>query len=203
MPTKKILSVLATLTIGVFGVLAVGHCHARQQRQEPVWQGNGPPAWMALLPLTVRVDPAFGAAHVASAEQAVREVNRVCPILRLVPYGEPATITIMNEGCVTSPHHAGCTFLHPEEQTVTIQVGQPGDVTQSYLVFLHELGHALGLAHDGVYPVPDDPRDALPFVSIMADNVAEHGDRLSAGLHLPMLSERDRDALSARFCGTE
>jgi len=61
------------------------------------------------------------------------------------------------------------------------------DSTEAMLFLGHELGHALGLAHD-------------PGITLMSPDAVHHAERLDQGLMLPLLSFADEAALKNRYC---
>ena len=71
-----------------------------------------------------------------------------------------------------------------------------GDITGSYLVFLHELGHAAGLEHD---PMASHGQS---WVSVMAPNALDFIYRLTdfTGKLLPFLLPGDEEALKEVYC---
>ena len=197
-----------SVAAGMF--ILIWQLNKKRQALEPVWADGERTIEhnLAKLPLTVYFDEEFGPAHGESVLQAVKDMNAVgCTLMVPVPSLEGAAIHIRSEGCEkdaeSKPNHPGCTWLNPATGQIIIQVGQPGDVTASYLIFFHELTHAWGLAHDGVYKVPERPDDAPLFIPITANNSFEHAYRLGQGKHLPGLSDKDRAALKGRYCGSQ
>lgn len=195
------------LTVALAMFLGIWHLNSKRQELEPVWAtGEGELRHeLSKLPLTVYVDPEFGKAHGESVAQAIRDMNAIgCTLMVEASDPSGADMVIRNEGCdknaATVPNHPGCAWLDPKTGQVIVQVGQPGDVTTSYLIFFHELTHAFGLAHDGVYKVPERAQDSLMFVPITANNAFEHAYRLGSGFHLPRLSDKDKAAMKARYC---
>ncbi len=114
-------------------------------------------------------------------------------------FGEPWDVRISLGGDpeMASDHPAATWRRGRRVHTI---VNALGDVTESYILFGHELGHALDLAHDAYVPVPPDGMRLRGFVSLMAPNAVRHAYRLQAGARLPALSDRDRAALHARYC---
>lgn len=68
------------------------------------------------------------------------------------------------------------------------------DPVKSELIFVHELGHAAGLAHDRYYSTRE------MFISVMTPNVGMHAYRW---FWRPELSPPDKAALKARYCNVE
>ena len=205
LPYAVRLAIAIPLAIGAF--FLVWHLNSKRQELEVVW-AEGENALhhpKELLPLSVFIDEEFGDAHGKSVRQAIVDMNAVgCTLMEEASALEGADIHIRNEGCEkdaeSRPNHPGCTWLDPRTGQVIVQVGQPGDVTTSYLIFFHELTHAWGLEHDGVYKVPARAKDSRMFVPITANNSFEHAYRLGHGLRLPGLSDKDTAALKKRYC---
>ena len=65
----------------------------------------------------------------------------------------------VGKGLSIDSDHAATAWLCPDG-TAEIHISQPGDITSSYLIALHELGHVLGLVHDARVPV-----DFCPYSS--------------------------------------
>ncbi len=84
--------------------------------------------------------------------------------------------------------------------TARIKVGQlPADVTTTYLIVAHELGHVAGLGHDREYWENDS------FVSVMTPYVHQFAEGRpgfvsNTALHLPSLEDEDVDVLNTRYC---
>lgn len=197
------------LTLGISLALAmflgIWHLNKKRQALEPVWASGEAELShdRASLPLTVYLDRSFGD-HGDSAAKAMKDMNAAtCNLLVEVPDLQGADIHIRHEPCDKDadkkPNHPGCAWLNPLSGQVIIQVGQPGDITTSYLIFFHELTHAFGLAHDGVYKVPMKVEDSVLFVPITANNAHEHAYRLGR-FHLPRLSDKDEAAMVERYC---
>jgi hypothetical protein len=205
LPQWARLSIALPLALGMF--LGIWHFNKKRQENEAVWAtGDQSVSWEKKdLPRTVFVDESFGKAHIESAEKAIKEWNDSTCVMMVRTY-EPsgAGIHIRHEPCDkdadSEPNFPGCAWQNPSTKQIVIQVGQPGDVTMSYLIFLHELTHAWGLAHDGIYKVPEKPADSQMFVPITANNAHEHSYRLGAGFHLPRLSDKDEAAMKKRYC---
>lgn len=201
------LSYLLRIGMGLIAAFAmfviIANLNLSREESELVW-ANGDRAIShkpEAIPLSIFVDSSFGSAHTESLLEAVDGINMVgCTLVIVVPNLDAADIHIRHEACDRSSNHPGCTWLNPASGQIVIQIGQPGNVTMSYLLFFHELTHAFGLAHDGVYPVPDKSYDALTFVPITANNAVEHAYRLDQGKLLPGLSGKDSAALSSRYC---
>jgi hypothetical protein len=69
------------------------------------------------------------------------------------------------------------------------------NVTETYLVFAHELGHVAGLGHDRDYAQSE------VVVSIMTPSVHMFAhDRPGYGKLLPVLTRADERALEDRYC---
>ena len=207
LPYAVRLAIAIPLTIAAF--VGIWQMHEAQERKAPelVWavEKEAIHHSQEKLPLSVFIDEEFGDAHGKSVRQAIVDMNAVgCTLMEEASALEGADIHIRNEGCQkdaeSRPNHPGCTWLDPKTGQIIIQVGQPGNVTASYLIFFHELTHAWGLAHDGVYRVPTRSQDSPMFVPITANNSFEHAYRLGHGLRLPGLSDKDTAALKKRYC---
>lgn len=177
--------------------------HSRKQAREPVW-AEGERAVVhprEKLPLSVFVDESFGH-HKISATKAMADLNQAtCQIVGKTSEQSRADIHIRHEPCSKrNTDHPACTWLDPSTGQIIIQVGRPADTTTSYLIFFHELTHAFGLAHDGTYPVPRDSANTQVFIPITASNAPAHAYRLSLGLYIPMLSDKDTAAMKRRYC---
>lgn len=199
------LTVGLSVVTGMF-VMAWWHNQGKQKR-EVVWDDTAK-LWPR-LPLQVVWNEHVWDEHNSSITKAIAVMNSEvgCRLLEAAS-GSSWDITLISAdgepcgdwgGLVVDPDHAGQTYRCPDG-TMEIHILQPGNVTQMYLVVYHELTHVLGLAHDGRYPVPERARDAPAFVPITADNAPAHAYRLSQGLRLPTLSDKDRAALSVRYC---
>jgi len=204
----RVLRIVVILLIAAGGILGIYSMHHRETLHEPTWDERG----IAVehrrgdIPLSVFVDRSFGGDHVASAERAISSINRDagCTLMSPIYLLDNADIHIRHEACDEGsefqPNHPGCTWSNPSRERTIIQVGQPGNTTTSYLIFYHELTHAIGLAHDGVYVVPGRGDESLMFVPITANNAHEHSYRLGIGKHLPSMSDKDRSVLKQRYC---
>lgn len=193
------------LSVALAMFLGIWHLNKERQALEPVW-AEGKEAVqhdLAKLPLKVYFDQSFGD-HGDSAAQALEDMNdATCTLMAEVPLLEGADIHVRHEPCDKDadkrPNHPGCTWLDPKTGQIIIQVGQPGDITMSYLIFFHEFTHAFGLAHDGIYRVPMKVADSLMFVPITANNAFEHAYRLGR-FQMPRLSDKDEAAMIDRYC---
>ena len=193
------------LPLALIMFLGIWHFNKKRQANEAVWAvGEGELVHkQEKLPLTVYMDQSFGD-HGDSATKAMEDMNAAtCNLLVEVPDLQGADIHISHEPCDKDadkkPNHPGCAWLNPKTGQVVIQVGQPGDITTSYLIFFHELTHAFGLAHDGVYGVPMKVADSAMFIPITANNAHEHAYRLGR-FQMPRLSDKDEAALKERYC---
>lgn len=203
LPMWARLTIGLSVAAGMF--VLIWYLNSERQKHEPVWaEGDKAVFWpRPQLPLKVYAPDWEG--HTGSVRDAVKTFGEMvgCTLMVMTNRADDADITILNEGCETGPNHAGCTFYDPAKKKALIKVGQPGDVTQSYVIFYHELTHAWGLAHDGVYPLPQPGEKPALFVPITADNAGAHSNRLGQGALLPALSDKDREALWKRYCSTE
>jgi hypothetical protein len=198
--------IIIAIQVAVVMFVAVWYLNSHRQAAELVW-AEGEQAVeheLSKLPLRVYLDQSFGE-HGDSAAKALEDMNdATCTLMVEVPLLEDADIHIRHEPCdrnaESGANHPGCTWLDPKTGQIIVQVGQPGDITMSYLIFFHELTHAFGLAHDGIYKVPEEAADSLLFVPITANNSFEHAYRLNHGKHLPRLSDKDEAALKTRYC---
>jgi hypothetical protein len=204
LPQWARLSIALPLALMMF--VSVWHFNKKRQALEPVWaSGEAELSHRPEnIPLTVYLDQSFGD-HGDSAAKAMEDMNAAtCTLLVEVPDLQGVDIHIRHEPCDKDadkkPNHPGCAWLDPISGQVIIQVGQPGDITTSYLIFFHELTHAFGLAHDGIYKVPMKVEDSAMFVPITANNAHEHAYRLGR-FHMPRLSDKDEAAMKTRYCG--
>ena len=195
------------LSLGLFlalvGAVLIFLVVSGRQDRELVWaQDEAEMDWRwAELPIKVYVDRDWGA-HVGSAMSAMKAMNSGagCELMAMADNLDDADVHIQYEVCSTgNPDHAGCTWRDRTSGIVVVQVGQPGDVTQSFVVFFHELTHVWGLAHDGYYTVPRSGSESM-FVPITANNAGSHAYRLGRGKRLPSLSDKDKSALANRYC---
>lgn len=205
--TIKIIRMVSLLALAIGAMFLIGYLYEKKTENEPTWAADDKDiVWEKKdLPRTVFIDESFGRAHIKSAEKAVKEWNDSTCVMMVRTYElEHADIHVRHEPCDKDadkqPNHPGCAWLNPRTGQIVIQVGQPGDVTMSYLIFLHEFTHGWGLAHDGIYKVPAKPEDSRMFVPITANNAHEHAYRLGTGFHLPRLSDRDQSAVKKRYC---
>lgn len=187
---------LVILLLGVLGIALVGVLYHNKQKQEPVWaDGEAALQWdKKRLPLRVSLSESLEDGYAASLSSAIAAINtRVgCELFVWKKDDLVVDVRVMHEGC-DDPGDAGCAYYDKAKDQGLVKVGFPGDVTQAYLVFHHELGHLLGLAHDG----PADPETMAVSVSAMADNVASFGSRLDK---LPRFTDKDTQALRDRYC---
>lgn len=178
---------------------------AERKEHEPVWHPDAR-IWPS-VPLQVTWVRDFWGGHNKSFEGALEAFNDAvgCELLVEAEGGEEIDILIASangEPCdqmgaePLAADDAGGAWYCPGGRA-EVQIAKPGNITQSYLITFHELGHTLGLAHDGYVPIRDE---GPTFVSVMADNAPEHVDRLGQGRFLPALSEKDADALRQRYC---
>lgn len=203
LPQWARLSIALPLALMMF--VGIWHFNQKRQALEVVWATGAEAVEHKALPLTVFIDESFGEAHIESVEKALSEMNReTCTLMTTVEELAKADIHVRHEPCSkdadTKPNHPGCAWRNPQTEQIVIQIGQPGDVTMSYLIAYHEFTHAWGLAHDGVYRVPEEAEDSALFVPITANNAFEHAYRLGFGFHLPRLSDKDSAALKERYC---
>lgn len=198
-----LLRIFISLVIAFIMLFIVVSLSSSRQKNEMVWATGEKEIKhsFADLPLTVYADSSFGDAHMESILMAINDMNAAgCTLVVIVDEPKEAYIHIRHEPCDRVSRHPGCTWKKKTSNKIVIQVGEPGTVTMSYLLFFHELTHAFGLAHDGVYPVPDSSSDALIFVPITANNAFEHSGRLGQGKLLPGLTGKDSAALKKRYC---
>jgi len=171
--------------------------------EEVVWADTA--AELSPLPVKVEWDKDAWGAHSESFVKAMGEINSAvkCQLFEAANGGGRVKIVSANgepcgsaEALVDDRGHAAQSYRCPDG-TYEIHVSEPGDTTTSYLIVMHELGHVVGLAHDGRYVVGEH---APMFVSVMTPNVADHARRMEAGKMLPTLSEKDAKALRERYC---
>lgn len=193
MKTSAVLRLLLVLIIGGAGIAAVGLLYQRKQASEPVWAiGEAEVKWeKERLPLGVWLDPGLADPYHRSLESAIDRINSqlMCPLLETTSDRGMADVEVLFEPC-ENQGHAGCAYYERVKKRGIIKTGRPGDIAQARVLFGHELGHILGLAHDGMVG-----RDAkVVSVSLMADNAPELADSLVR------LTSKDVDALRERYC---
>ncbi|MBW2288647.1 MAG: hypothetical protein JRG90_12575 [Deltaproteobacteria bacterium] len=203
LPSWVRLSSALTLAAAMF--VLIWWMNQKRQAAEDVWHPKAR-HWTS-TPLTVSWDEHFWGAHNNSFSKAVSEINGAvgCNQLRVALDGGPTDVRIVStdgepcgdmEALVSKESHAAQTYLCPDG-TAEIHIGQPGDVTKSYLIAIHELGHVLGLGHD---PYIASGANAPMSVSMMVPNVADYSGRLGTGRRLPAASDKDRRELAKRYC---
>jgi hypothetical protein len=207
---EKLIRMVLVLVVGTGLITGIWWFQKQREGFEPVWHPQA--RHWGHTPLAVSWDPIFWQEHNDSMSEAIASMNRAtgCELLMVGELG-PGDVRIVSangapcgnsEALVVDPGHSAQTYLCPDG-TAEIHVSYPGDITMSYLIVFHELGHVAGLMHDGMYKLPEvfPGGGAGPiFVSVMTPNVEEHAPRLGAGLRLPDLSDKDAAALHERYC---
>lgn len=192
MTRKAILRFVLVLIIGLLLIAIVGILHNDKQKREPVWAtGEQAIEWSKeKLPLGVWLDAELRDDYYKSLDVSIKSINSAvgCTLL-VVSNKESARVWILFETC-EDKSHAGCAYFSPVDGRGIIKTGRPGDITQAHVMFSHELGHILGLAHDGLA----DRESKAVMVSAMADNAPELADRTVR------LTTKDAEALHGRYC---
>lgn len=159
-----------------------------------VWQPKGHPYTLSRTPIPAKVfaEEEITGVFKAALKDAMAEFP--CKMFVLTKDKEEADIIIRT------------TYL-PETVTARMVMGGPDvdwmllnevkfpwfNVAGAYIVFLHELGHAAGLAHDketaGMY-----------WKSVMLRNSVKYMHNIEKGRLLPMLYPGDEKAMKERYC---
>lgn len=193
MKTSAALRFLLVLIIGGAGIAAIGVLYKHKQAREPVWlEGDQAVQWeRERLPLKVWLDPELAESYTNSLKEATGGINTQagCALLAVTEGKDEADVQIIFEPCEDKTH-AGCAYYSPVLKRGFIKTGHPGDIRQAYILFEHELGHVLGLAHDG-YVAAESRAET---VSVMSDNAPELAGRMVR------LTTKDASALRERYC---
>ena len=110
--------------------------------------------------------------YVDSTHSALEAWNRdVCPLFKYRLGDEPVDVKIKMgsandsgiKGMLLEEHTAATTWLvNPgPDQTILIQIHLPQTIDVQYSVLSHELGHGLGLEHDGIGVMAPSRPDSL------------------------------------------
>lgn len=201
-------TVAGMLLVFAIGVGLIKGCHDKNQALEPVWAtGDAAMEWPKdRLPLKTWLDPELSSsnAYRKSFLDGVNAANRDigCTVLAVATDETTADIRILSAGTDKPSELAGSWAVRAPRLEGLVHVAQPGSSGEFYLIVYHELGHVLGLAHDGHVAVPDYENGGQGAIalSIMTNNVVEHDPRLENGEFLPKLSEKDAAALKSRYC---
>lgn len=157
------------------------------------------------VPVGVTADPDLTDTQLQALDYAVVAVNRSVGCVVLSRQAEGGAIRVRLGDPTLAAGAFSRTLPQPSPSYhVTITLYVVGDATQDYLSFVHELGHALGLAHDPRelrYSEPDplghDQNRWGNHPSVMIPNVVDFADDIP---HLPELSDADAAALRERYC---
>lgn len=156
--------------------------------KEPVWMEGA----RTLAPMPVTVGAADSLSYFApQLVEAVHEINRAvgCRVLAIdserpvVSLITPEVRDMCGGQCQEAEKAVGASTCFCRNGTIDVMVLSPYDVAVAYLTFMHELGHALGLAHDAT--------------GLMAVRPAWGPDM---PLPLPTVSPKDAAALRERYC---
>lgn len=145
-------------------------------------------------PVVVDFSPTLGRTFHRQVSDAVNSVNDAvtCTVLSTTS-GETPMIhlfTLLDRepcgGARPAPSTKAASTYYCPDGSVDIVVSKAGHIREAYLVFLHELGHALGLPH---------AENGLMSPTIFYEDWSPYADR-----PLPTLAPNEGRAIAARYC---
>ena len=165
---------------------------------EPVWHPRA--LEFETVPAVVEMDESLQEYYGESLYEAVKWINRVagCPLFYLTDVGERASSVVrIVHGSVDPdhPNYAADAAIGSFYSVITVM--RPLDIRLQMYVFLHELGHVAGLAHD-TYGMMN-----WRLHSVGAGYPFSSGSDIWAPMPLTnvFFTSKDRKALNRRYCG--
>lgn len=185
------------LAAALVGIFLIGQLHKCATKDEPTWAtGKAAVVWDKKdLPLAVcPLDP-FDPIYIKSLKDAVSMFNGQAgvDVFKFVNGNEVDCDVVVSQGEINvgdklTEDDIADAWLKPSPQVVFIVLRKPEDVAKVGYVFEHELGHAAGLAHD--------PAGRSIMYVKSPEGMGLMDDPSTPR---PMVSDRDRDALKARY----